>query len=346
MKIIIFAGGVGKRLWPLSTKKAPKQFQKLFGDETSLENSYRIIKEMFDENDIFVCTNEAYSDQVYDVIPNLPRENLIIEPESRDTGPAIANAMKFIAQKFPNEPVVIRWQNSLIKDTEAFLNALKDAKDVFEKKEGKFVYLCVPARYANTGVGYIKFGKKVRDTQNSMGIFEFEGFTEKPDLETATKYVQSGNYGWNPGCYVTTPQFVLEELKRVNPEFYNNLEEGKFSKLEKISIDYLLWEHLNPQNIKVVLAEYGWYYVSTWKDLKIALENNPTDNVTKGQVFSFDSNNNLAFNFEDKLVTLLGMENVAVINTPNATLVLNMEKAGDVKKLLEKLEENNLDNFL
>lgn len=343
MKIIIFAGGVGKRLWPLSTKNAPKQFQKLFGEETSLENSYRVIKKMFDEKDIFVSTNESYASQVREVVPNLPEENLIIEPETRDTGPAVTNAMQVIAKRFPDEPVVIRWQNSLIKNVEAFLNALRDAKEVFEKKEAEFVYLCVPARYPNTGVGYINFGKKIHDSSNSLGIYNFKGFTEKPDLETAKKYVQSGDYGWNPGCYVTTPQFVLKELEKVNPEFYAKLNENKFSELPKISIDFLLWEHLKPENIKVVLAEYGWYYVSTWDDLKVALENDKTDNITKGDVVTFDSTDNLIFNFENnKLVATLGIENIAVINTPKAILILNREKAGDVKKLLEELDDNYL----
>jgi mannose-1-phosphate guanylyltransferase len=347
MKIIIFAGGIGKRLWPLSTKKTPKQFQKLFNNETSLENSFNIIKQKFAVEDIFVSTNKAYADQVYEVIPNLPKENLIIEPESRDTGPAIANAMQVIAKRFPNEPVVIRWQNSLIKDVQAFLNALSDAQEVFEKKEADFVYLCVPARYPNTGVGYIKYGKKLKDSNASMGIYEFKGFTEKPDLTTAQRYIDEGNYGWNPGCYVTTPKFVLDELKRTNPTFYENLINENFLQLDKISIDFLLWEHLNPENIKVVLAEYGWYYVSTWADLKAALENSQDDNITKGNVTCYEASDNLAFNFENKkLLALVGTNNIAVINTPKAVLVLDKSKASEVKQLLKELENSDLQEYL
>jgi len=124
MKIIIFAGGAGKRLWPVSRANKPKQFQKIYGDETSLENSFNTIKGKFDIQNIFVSTGADFVEDVLKTLPNLPPKNLILEPVSRDTGPAVAYAMLKISEKYPNEPVVIRWQNSLIKDPVAFVKAL------------------------------------------------------------------------------------------------------------------------------------------------------------------------------------------------------------------------------
>lgn len=346
MKIIIFAGGIGKRLWPLSRKGTPKQFQKLFGDETSLENSFNTIKEQFDVKDIYISTNQAFAKQVLDVIPNLPKENIIVEPESRDTGPAVAYAMHYISKKFPEEPVVIRWQNSLIKDPQAFQNALADANEVFINNEAEFVYLSVPAKYANIGVGYIQMGEKLRETKDSLGLFSFKNFTEKPEVKLAQEYVDDGNYGWNPGCYITTPQYVLNQLKKANQEFYELLINDEFEKLEKISIDFLLWEHLDPQGVKVVLADYDWHYVSTWADLKKALQSGDEENVIKGKVVSFETTDSLIFNYDEKLVAGVGLEGIEIINTPTALLVVKKEKAGDVKKLLQKLEDEGMEEYL
>jgi len=355
MKIIIFAGGTGKRLWPLSRKNSPKQFHKIFGSETTLENSYNTIKEKFNLEDIFISTNVNFVDHVYDTLPNLPKENLIIEPEVRDTGAAVAFAMAKTSNLYPDEPVVIRWQNSLIKNPKKFVKALEDAEQVFKNNDADFVYLAVPSKFANTNVGYIQMGEKISDLKTSNTLYSFEKFTEKPDQETAEKYQSQGNYGWNPGCYITTPRFVMRKLSEVNSEFYSHIrkiiedfgtdsEEAtikeEFGKLEKISIDYLLWEKLDSDGIKVILSDYDWHYVSTWADLKKALEKDKSSIVQNAKSYNLNSKDLLIYNFEDeKAIATVGLENIAIINTPDALLVVNKDKAGDVKALLEDLPE-------
>ena len=362
MKLIIFAGGIGTRLWPLSRKNSPKQFHKIFGDETSMENSYNTIKKAFNPEDIFVSTGIDYVEHTKEVIPEIPEENIIVEPMVRDTAAAIAYAMLRISEKFPDEPVVIRWQNSLIKDPEAFIGALNEADQVFQNKEADFVYLTVPSRYPNTAVGWIKMDEKVRDLDNALGLYDFGGFTEKPDADTAQEYHDSGQYGWNPGCYITTPQFVLNSFKAKAPEFYEPMMRIKeafgkenewdviteeFEKIEKISIDYALWEKLDHDGIKVVLADYGWFYVSTWKDLKIALQKETLDNITQGEVLTRDSNNNIIYNSDpDSFVTTFGVNDLAIINTPDGLLVCSMEKAEKIKELLAQIKDEGHEDYL
>ncbi len=356
MKIIIFAGGTGKRLWPLSRKKTPKQFLKLFNNESSLENSYNLIKRKFAVEDIYVSTNTDYVQDVLEIIPDLPKDNIIIEPISKDTGPAVMYAMLKISSKFPNEPVVIRWQNSLIKNPNKFIDALEEADSVFQSNAADMVYLAVESLYPNTGTGHIKLGEKLRDLNKAISLHNFGGFVEKPVFELAKQYHESGEYAWNPGCYITTPQFILSKLKEKNIELFNRIDRireylgsadeekvtrEEFEKMKKISIDYALWEKLDYDRVMVVLAEYGWHYVSTWSELKTALQNFPEENITKGKVRTLNSTDCLIYNFDDKkIVCGVGLDGIEIINTGDALLVVKKEHAAKVKDLVAELEKD------
>lgn len=353
MKVVIFAGGVGKRLWPLSRKSFPKQFQKLFANETTLENSYKTIKDLFSPEDIYISTNSDYADYVFDVIPNLPNENLIIEPEARDTGAAVAYAALKIAEKFPHEPMVIRWQNSLIKNPHKFQQLLKSANEMFMQGMVNLIYLGVPSKYPNTGVGYIQLGKQLINHSDDTAVFDFLGFKEKPDLLTAKHYQDQGGYVWNPGCYITTPAYVLDQLSKVNPEFFSHIQKIKdsvdehslseaFTDIPKKSIDYVLWEKLSPEGIKVIVGDYDWHYVSTWSELKHALQVQPESNVVEGNVIVKDSFNSLIYNYsKDKLVTVIGVEGINIVQTDDAILVCSSKDAALVKELVTELEQDS-----
>lgn len=355
MKIVIFAGGVGKRLWPLSRPSMPKQFQKLFGEETSLENSYTTIKAAFDPEDIFISTNREYVEHIFEVIPELPRDHVIVEPATRDTAAAVAFAALHIQEKYPNEPLVIRWQNSLIKDSQKFVEALNYANKLFNEGKSELIYLAVPAKYANTGVGYIELDQVIEQNGNCQ-LINFAGFREKPNQEVAESYVNAGNYMWNPGCYITTASYLLSKLKQVSPDFYRHVEEMKsalassnkdedlaavFSRIEKKSIDYVLWEKLSPADAKVVMCDYDWHYVSTWQDLKIALQTKPKMNVVEGLVELKEAENSLVYNYDQqKVVTVVGLENILVVQTKDALLICHGDKASKVKDLVSGMDVN------
>jgi len=353
MKIVIFAGGVGKRLWPLSRPSMPKQFQKLFGNETSLENSYNTIKAAFSPQDIFISTNKEYVKHVFEVIPELPRDHVIVEPLTKDTAAAVAFAALHIQEKYPDEPLVIRWQNSLIKNSDKFVEALKFANKLFDEGKSELIYLAVPAKYANTGVGYIELDSVLAESR-SCKLYKFGGFREKPNAETASEYVKSGNYTWNPGCYITTANYLLQKLEQVSPEFFKHVVEMKaalmsdnkdqllveaFAKIEKKSIDYVLWERLAPKDAQVVVCDYDWHYVSTWQDLKMALQNESGANVTDGHVKLKETANSIVYNYDDrKVVTVVGLENIIVVQTKDALLICNGDSAAKVKDLVADMD--------
>lgn len=363
MKVIFFAGGYGKRLWPMSRASKPKQFQKFFEDKTSLESTVYDLKDKFEWEDIFISTNINFVNDIAELLPELPKENIIAEPNVRDTGPAIALAMLILSKKFPNEPVLIRWQNSIIKNPSEFIEALNSGEDLVLENKAEFVYLSVPAKFPNTNVGYIKFKNDeiadVVNIQENKFVFEFEGFTEKPNLETAQNFINENKYGWNPGCYITTPKFVLDNLEKYNKDFSSELEKISekldkkedvseiYNKLEKISIDYLLWEKLDKNGIKVVLADYDWHYISTWADIYEATDKDNESNIIKGNVQDLGSKNSIIYNTEGKkLVSTINLENTIIINTQDILLVLKKEDSAKIKDYLKNLEEKGFSHYL
>lgn len=363
MKVIIFAGGLGKRLWPVSRSKNPKQFQKIYGNETSLENSFNTIKNKFDVNDIFVSTGADFVEDVLKTLPNLPPSNLILEPMSKDTGPAVTYAMIKIHQKFPNEPVLIRWQNSIIKNTAAFIKAIGDAEKLFLDNEAQFVYLAVPSKFPNTNVGYIQatFEKLLPKTHNE--VRKFVRFTEKPDIDTAKQYQKSNDYFWNPGCYITTPNFVLNSLKEYNKEMFddfvvpirNALGTEKewdvtricFDNAKKESVDYLLWEKLPSKGIKVIKTDYDWHYVSTWSDIKDALVHEHDSNFVVGDTLLGNVKNSVVANFSNKkILAAYEIKDLIIVSTDDAVLVISKDNAGKVKELVSELEKRGKTSFI
>lgn len=362
MKIIIFAGGTGKRLWPVSRVHNPKQFQRIYGNETSLENSFNTIKAKFSLNDIFVSTGNDFVEDVLRTLPNLPPSNLILEPSSKDTAAAVAYAMLKVSEKYPNEPVVIRWQNSLIKKPEKFISALVDAEKLFKSGEANFVYLAVPSKFPNTNVGYIQASFERKSEAENNDIRQFIRFTEKPDEITADQYQKDDSYFWNPGCYITTPKFVLDSFEKYNPEFFDcfirpirsslgsrsewSETRKAFDIIKKESIDYALWEKLPSEGIKVVACDYDWHYVSTWADIKAALTNSKEENYSQGKVVLNQTTDSLVANFTNKLVAVTELEDIVVVSTDDAILVTKKSKAGKVKDLVAKLEQDGLSEYL
>lgn len=351
MKVVIFAGGVGKRLWPISRQQNPKQFHKIFLNQTSLEHAYLPLEKKYGYKNIFIATGKDYVGFVKKILPQIPNENIIVEPCVRDNGPAVALAMSYLNSKYPNEAVLIRWQNSLIKDDVAFLNAIDEAELLLKQNEAKLVYLAVPSRFPNTSLGHIKVGEKIKDLKKAIALYNFDSFVEKPDIEKAKIYHTSLQYFWNPGTYITTPKFIIENLKLTSPEIYekilkientDSIEEinKTYESMPKISIDYALWEKLKPNGIKVVLAEYKWFYVSTWKDLKDALISKTEDNYLHGLSEVFDSKNVLLINHsKKKLICAVGLKDINIISTNDAIIILSDESASKVKDVVEFLDK-------
>lgn len=352
MKIVVFAGGVGTRLWPLSRKNAPKQFEKIVGDKSTLQLAVERLLPTFKHEDIYVSTGITYKNAVRAQLPKIPKENFIFEPAIRDVGPAVGLAMAIVGKKDPNSPIGIVWSDHFVKKERRFREVLTFAKKLIEEKgEETIVFIGQRARFANQNLGWIEFGKEVGIMRGTK-VFHFKRLVYRPTLEEAEQFLESGNFAWNPGYFVTTPKFLLSQYEKFAPQIFKGLVsiqeaigtekyeetlERVYPTLEKISFDDAILHKINPNNAYVIAADLSWSDVGAWEALKEALEVSSQENVTRGKILINDSTDNLVFNYTDQLVVGIDLENMLVINTDDVLLVCNKKSVPKIKKIVESL---------
>ena len=361
LKIALFCGGTGTRMWPASRRDKPKQFQPLVGRESMFQQAVRRIKKGFPTKDVFVITGRQYVGLVVQQAPDLPLENVIIEPEMRDTLAAVGYAAAVLDKKFGNPIVASLWAaDHLVKNNDEFIKALKAAYE-FVKESGKIVSIDVRPTYPNIHVGYIQIGKMIKKL-NSMAFFEYIKQIEKPDLTTARAFVKGWDYLWHAGYKVWRTEKMLSLYKKYTPQVYEGLmkihqswgsdkQEEVVRKIypnfEKISVDFAIFEKMDPKELVVLSADLGWSDIGAWNILKDELSENSKDNVISGQVYDMDSQDCLIYNTtENKVIATIGLKNLIVVDTHDGLLVCEKDRISDVKKIIEKLKEDKKEKYL
>lgn len=351
MKIVIFAGGVGTRLWPLSRKNSPKQFEKIFGEKSTLQETIDRLLPTFSPSDIYIATGLRYEKLVREQLTQLPHENFIFEPEMRDVGPAIGLVATLLAKQFPDEPVAILWSDHLVKHAERFRSMLLRAENMIYEQKKDFVFIAQKSRFANQNMGWIELGEQL-ETKDDISLYKFQRLCYRPSLEEAEKFFSNKNYVWNLGYFVTTPNILMSLYKKFVPQMYTDLEKIQdaygtpvyaatmqeiYPKLEKISFDDAILVKLQPNNMYVLSSDLGWSDIGAWEALKEALANSIEDNVTKGNVALESSMDTLAFNYTNQLVVGIDLKEMLVINTGDVLLVCPKTSVPKIKKLVENL---------
>lgn len=352
MKIIIFAGGVGTRLWPLSRKNTPKQFEKIVGDQSMLQIAVNKLFPMFKWEEIYVSTGKHYQDIVREQLPQLPEKNIIVEPMMRDVGPAVGLVTSLLVKEDPEEPIALLWgSDHLVKKEETFRKALKVAEKRIKENPEKIVFIGQKPRFANQNLGYIEFGKEIENIED-ISVFEFKAFQYRPHLSTAEKYIKDGHHSWNLGYFVTTPKFLWKLFEEFSPDLYKQLSEISkayktknyeevlekiYPEIEKVSFDNAILEKMDPKDGEVLSVDIGWSDIGAWEALKEALSETLDENVTKGKVMLEDSKDNLVFNFNDQLIVGIDLKELLIINTHDVLLVCPKDSVPKIKKLVESL---------
>lgn len=352
MKFVIFAGGVGTRLWPLSRKNTPKQFGKIIGDKSTVQLTVERVLPIVKPSDIFISSGLMYKDTLLEQLPMIPRENFILEPEMRDVGAAVGLITAIFEKKFPEEPMIILWSDHLVKNEDLFRNVLKAAGNILEKNPEKIVFIGQASRFASQNLGWIEFGEETA-REDDVPLFKFKSFHYAPPPEIAETFHKSEKHAWNPGYFGTTPKFLMSLYKEHGEDMYNllikiresfgtdnfqSVMNENYPKLEKVSFDNLILEKIDPSLGMVVKADLGWSDVGAWESLKEALEEKEDENVTKGKVMLENSKDSLVFNYTDQMVVGIDLEKVLIINTDDVTLICPKDSVPKIKKLVNSLK--------
>jgi len=355
------AGGTGKRLWPLSRKQRPKQVLRLLDGQTLLRSCFDRLSPMFDTRNILVLTNTKYVDVVREELPELPAANIIAEPCVRDTAGAIGLAAAVLERYDPKATMAVVTADQIVEPAHVLQNAIKDGLAFVNEKEENLITFGIKPTFASTQLGYIKYSEEIGCKACRDKIFKVDSFREKPDSKTAEKYVQSGDYLWNSGMFVWKAKTILGCLEQFLPEAFEQLEkirqtwdtpyqhavlEECFADLPRISIDFAVME--KSKDTCTIKLDCRWLDVGAFTALADVVETDNDNNVIiAGENQLLDCKNSIIVT-EDRnhLIAGIGLDNVVVVHSPDATFVCDVNQAQRIKELLEIIEKSGQDKFL
>ncbi len=347
--VVIMAGGVGTRFWPLSTEECPKQFLKLFGDRSLLQRSVDRVKGLVPPGRIMILTNAAFIPIVTEQLHDIPRENIIGEPMRRDTAAAVALAAALIKKRYGNPVIITITADHMISPVDLFQAAVRSAAQMAE--EGKVLYTFgIKPTYPATGYGYLERGEHIA-VHEGFQHFELKRFVEKPDLETAREYCNSGNYYWNSGMFVWTADAIMEQIEAHLPqhaellgkavdfdrttEWDRALKDG-FEPLKAISIDFGVME--KAPKVRCVEAAFNWSDIGGWLALRDYLKEDKAGNYIQGNTVILDASNNLIYCENiGETVMMVGVNDLVVVRAGDKTLITHKDRTEDIKKLVKEL---------
>ncbi len=343
---VIMAGGSGTRFWPLSRRNRPKQFLPLTSRKALLIETVDRLKGLAKPKDTWVVCGKVHAPTVRKLLPKLPRGNVLIEPEARNTAPCVGLAAAVIARRDPEAILAVLPADHHVGNPAAFRRALETAADA--AKTGALVTIGIQPAHPETGFGYIQLGEEL--AAGEMPVHTVKRFVEKPNLETAKGYLASGDYLWNAGIFVFRADRILEELaahmpetkaplqtigKAVGKRTFETVLKKQFAKMPKTSIDYGVME--KAQNIAVVRADFGWSDVGSFSALPEVRKADAQGNVAEGESVLVDVRDSVVLAGK-RPVAVIGVEGLVVVDAGDAILVCPKDRAQDVRKVVEALE--------
>lgn len=360
---VILAGGGGTRLWPKSRQKTPKQFLKLKGELTMLQVTAERFAEFIDWDKIVVITLEEYIETVKEQLPKINPENIIAEPEKKDTAMAMLTATLFVRAKDKDAVIVNDAADHMVVDQAEFIELMIAATNIAAEQK-YLVTVGITPNYSSTAFGYIQVGEELKRVDRNIPVFKVKSFTEKPNRARARAFLTTGRYFWNANNYVWSATVLKQAFKQHMPEMYELTKKldtyppAKFKKklpaiyqqAEKISIDYAISEKAD--NLVLIPGDFGWEDIGEWKVVYDLGTKDLAGNVIMGNgkqkhihILAVESKNNLIY-AHDRLIAMIGIEDMIVVDTSEILMIAPMSHSQEVKRLVNRLKEEDRDEYL
>ncbi len=356
MRAVIIAGGAGTRFWPLSRKKRPKQFLPIVSDKTMIEETVHRLLPLIPSSNIFTIASSELTQGIKDLLPELPEDNLMVEPQGKNTAPSLMLATARIYLQNPKAVVACLPADHLIKDTPAFLRKLEAGVSAAAGAE-HLITFGIPPAYPATGYGYIQFSRENPVKIQAESFYPVQEFKEKPEYEQARNFVEKGNYFWNSGMFIWQADVFAQKLGQYAPSMFlywekmldalKNDDENKivsiFEDIPSISIDYALME--KAEGVLMTKGDFGWSDVGAWSSLADTWSQDQEGNAIRGETIILDSQNCLVYN-PGKLTALVGLKDLIVVDTGDALLIAHKSQDQKVKDIVEKIKKTGKIEYL
>ena len=355
---VIMAGGSGTRFWPQSRRNLPKQFLRMSGNETLIQQAALRCQPAISQDRTWIVTGAAHAVETARQLPNVPAEQILVEPCGRNTAPCIGLAAIQLLAKDPDAIMLAMPADQVITPTARFQDAIAEAVRVIEYDPKAMVLIGIEPKYPATGFGYIQRGERI--PSQSCPTFKVSSFREKPNLTTASQFLASGEFYWNCGIFAWRAQTILDALKQFSPEITDRLErirpgigtnrwqellEVEFPQMPSISIDYAVLEKAIEQ-VRVLEAPFEWDDVGSWQALPRLFPSDTHGNTVNGLVCAVDTSGCIVRTSDDHLIATIGVKDLIIVHTPTATLVAEKQDEGSLKKLIAEIEKRGLTEYL
>lgn len=350
----IMAGGSGTRFWPASRRHRPKQLLNLVGDVSMLQSTVGRLNGLCGNEQILILTNQRLVESTRSQLPGLGSDSIIGEPCKRDTAPCIGLAASMIAKQDPDASMLVMPADHVIQNVEQFHRAVRQAESLLEDDPTRMITFGIKPTYPAQAFGYIERGEMIGEA-----AWRVQQFREKPNLETAQAFLESGNFYWNAGIFLWKAGTILKALESFEPKMFAHIRaiqesletdefqqvfEEQFTAIEGTSIDYAVMERY--ENVCVLEAPFDWDDVGNWTAVPRLSGVDGHGNATAGKNLCIDTENSVVRSDEKHLVVTLGMRDCIVIHTPDATLVADKRDEAAIKKVVAELEARAWDDYL
>jgi mannose-1-phosphate guanylyltransferase len=354
---VIMAGGIGSRFWPMSRKETPKQFIQVVQENTLIQNTVARLQGVIPPERIFIVTHARYVQQTHEQLPAIPFENILAEPVARNTAPCITYAAHRLHQLDSDATMVVLPADHVIQNVKKFHDVLHRGINAAQR-DLALVTIGIHPTYPATGYGYVQYEGAGDHETDDVQAYPVKTFAEKPDLATAERFMDSGDFLWNSGMFIWRTESILSAIKEYIPDVYDAFEaiENQFGTendekevakayaiCPSISVDYGVMER--SKNVFVIPGDFDWNDVGDWKAVYDLHEKNSSGNVILGNAIAQDARNCM-IHANNRLIVVVGMDDTIVVDTEDATLICHQERTQQVKNVVDFLNAEQLESFV